>query len=384
MKELVLLSSDKKFNKEIYFFENGELVERYLEHDKVTIAGNIYIGKVQNVLKGLRSAFINIGESKNAFIHEKDVLQNINVEDEEKIVPINKVLRTGMPIMVEVKRDSTTYKGPRVSTKITLSSRFIVYMPNTNYITVSTKIEDEKEKERLEKIVAKYLPKNTGAIIRTVAKDATEKELKEDIDRVLARWEEIQKTTVEKYPMKVYEKGGIVGKTITDLADAKLDRIVCESEDLAEHVRAILDNINADIKIEVDENAKEKYDIDKEEEKIANRKIWLKSGGFITIDKTEALIAIDVNSGKYVGKDNLEDTINVVNQEAVVEIAKQLRLRDIGGIIIIDFIDMKEESSKQKIIEILAKEIKKDRSEVQIEEFNNLNLLEVTRKHMNI
>ena len=182
--------------------------------------------------------------------------------------------------------------------------------------------------------------------------------------------------------MKVYEKGGILRKTIVDLIDSGLDNIVCENENIKQIILDIFDEINTEVKIEINENSKFKYELEKRNREINDRKIWLKSGGFITIDKTEALTAIDVNSGKYIGKDNLEDTINVVNQEAIIEIAKQLRLRDIGGIIIIDFIDMKEEESKQKILEILKKEIKKDRSKVQIEEFTRLNLLELTRKHI--
>ena len=383
MKELVIVNGNE-INKEIYLFENKELVERYIERERKTIAGNIYIGKVQNILTGLRSAFINIGEGKNAFIHERDLPQNINVENEDDIIPINKVLKSGMPLMVEVKRDSSTYKGPRVSTKITLSSRFIVFMPNTNFITVSQKIENEEEKERLKEIVSKYIPENTGAIIRTVAENISEKELKEDIKRVLDKWNTIKNTEVSEYPMIVYEKGGILRKTIIDLIDSGLDNIICETEELNEIINEILSEINANAKIEIDNDVALRFDIYKRTKELEDRKIWLKSGGFITIDKTEALTAIDVNTGRYIGEDNLEDTINLVNQEAIVEIAKQLRLRDIGGIIIIDFIDMKEEESKNRIIEILKKEIKKDRSKVQIEEFTKLNLLELTRKNINI
>ena len=383
MKELIIVNGENE-NKEIYLFENKELVERYIEKEKITIAGNIYIGKVQNILTCLRSAFINIGEGKNAFIHERDLPQNINTENENDIIPINKIIKPGMPIMVEVKRDSSTYKGPRVSSKITLTSRFIVFMPNTNFITVSQKIESEEEKNRLKQIVEKYIPQDTGAIIRTVAENVSEDVLRQDIERVLEKWKNISSIEIENYPVKIYEKGGILRKTIVDLIDSGLDIIVCEDENLKHIVEDVFDEIDANVKIEINENSKFKYELEKRNREINDRKIWLKSGGFITIDKTEALTAIDVNSGKYIGKDNLEDTINVVNQEAIIEIAKQLRLRDIGGIIIIDFIDMKEQESKNKILEILKKEIKKDRSKVQIEEFTKLNLLELTRKNMNV
>ena len=382
MKEIVILENNDEI--EIYVYEKKELVERYIEREKKAIEGNIYVGKVQNVLVGLRSAFIDIGEGKNAFIHEKDLPQNINVQDESEIVPINKILKTGMPLMVEVKRDSSTYKGPRVSTKITLASRFLVFMPNSDFITISQKIENEEEKNRLKEIVQKHIPEHTGAIIRTVAENVSEELLVKDIKKVVSKWEAIKETNVENYPMKVYEKGGILVKTLVDLVDASLDRIVCENDSMKEKIEELLNRIEADIKVEINEEAKLVYSVEKFNKEIESRKIWLKSGGFITIDKTEALTAIDVNSGKYVGKDNLEDTINVVNQEAIIEIAKQLRLRDIGGIVIIDFIDMKEDESKKKIIEILSNEIKKDRSKVQIEEFTRLNLLELTRKHINV
>lgn len=383
MKELIIVNGEND-NKEIYLFENKVLVEKYNEKEKITIAGNIYIGKVQNILIGLRSAFINIGEGKNAFIHERDLPQNINIENEKDLIPINKILKSGMPLMVEVKRDSSTYKGPRVSAKITLSSRFIVFMPNTNFITISQKIENEEERERLKNIVQKYIPENTGAIIRTVAENVNEDILKQDIERVLKKWENIKAIEIDTYPKKIYEKGGILRKTIVDLIDSGLDTIICEDSKLENIILDIFDEIDAKTKVVVNKDVKEKYELEKRNREINDRKIWLKSGGFITIDKTEALTAIDVNSGKYIGKDNLEDTINVVNQEAIIEIAKQLRLRDIGGIIIIDFIDMKEEESKKKILEILKQEIKKDRSKVQVEEFTKLNLLELTRKHINI
>ena len=320
MKELIIVNGENE-NKEIYLFENKELVERYIEKEKITIAGNIYIGKVQNILTGLRSAFINIGEGKNAFIHERDLPQNINTENENDIIPINKIIKPGMPIMVEVKRDSSTYKGPRVSSKITLTSRFIVFMPNTNFITVSQKIESEEEKNRLKQIVEKYIPQDTGAIIRTVAENVSEDVLRQDIERVLEKWKNISSIEIENYPVKIYEKGGILRKTIVDLIDSGLDIIVCEDENLKQIVEDVFDEIDANVKIEINENSKFKYELEKRNREINDRKIWLKSGGFITIDKTEALTAIDVNSGKYIGKDNLEDTINVVNQEAIIEIA---------------------------------------------------------------
>ena len=232
-------------------------------------------------------------------------------------------------------------------------------------------------------ITKKYLPENTGAIIRTVSENATEEQIKEDIQKQVEKWEKIKKMEVETYPKEIFNAGGIIKKIIIDLADNKLDRIVVNTEAMKNKVNEILEEI--DKKIEVvytKENILDWYNIRKELQGASNRKVWLKNGVFITIDKTEALTAVDVNSGKFVGKNNLEETIFQVNEQAANEIAKQIRLRDIGGIILIDFIDMYTDEHKKKIINIMKEKTKADRSRVQIEEFTKLNLLELTRKHI--
>ncbi len=385
MKELIIISKDEN-RKIIALVEDGELVEKYEEDEtNKSIEGNIYIGKVQNVLKGLQSAFVNIGEKRTAFIHAKDILPKIDITKCEEVEPkdITELVKPGDPIVVEVKRESMDKKGPRLSTHINLSNRFTVLMPNTDFITVSQKIENEEEKERLKNIVKKYLPKDSGAIIRTVAENASEKDIKEDILKNIEKWENIKNTPLEKIPQKVYDKGGILKKTIVDLVDNKLEKVILSNKDDLNKIQNILNEIGANIEIEVDENVLYKYSLDKQLLSTESNKIWLKSGAFITIDKTEALVAIDVNSGKYIGKKNLEDTVTSVNIEAAKEISKQLRLRDISGIIIVDFIDMQKEEDKKAVINEIMKNSKKDRSKVQIEEFTKLNLMEITRKHIN-
>lgn len=384
MKELIIFNNQNK--KEIALLENEELVEFYEEDENnKTIEGNIYVGKVQNVLVGLQSAFVNIGEKRTAFIHAKDILPKVDVTKEivEEEVPINKLIKPGDPIIVEVKREAVDKKGPRLSTHISLTSRFIVFMPNATFITVSQKIENEKEKERLKKIAEKYLPKNTGAIIRTTSENRSETEIKKDIEKCVKRWNEIQSISVDKIPQKIYDKGGILKKTLIDLVDNNLDKIVLKEEENLELVKNILNEINAKINIEIDNDILEKYSLKKQLRALETNKVWLKSGGFITIDKTEALVAIDVNSGKFIGKKDVEETILTVNLEAAKEICKQLRLRDISGIIIIDFIDMHKEENKKAVINEIIKDSKKDRSKVQVEEFTKLNLMELTRKHIN-
>lgn len=384
MKELIIFKENEK--KVLALLEDEELVEKYEENDNDrSIEGNIYVGKVQNVISGLQSAFVNIGEKRTAFIHARDILPKIDITKEKRETepPITELIKPGEPIIVEVKREAVDKKGPRLSTHISLSSRFIVFMPNAPFVTVSQKIEDEKERVRLKELVSNILPENTGAIVRTVAANASEKDIKNDILATIDRWKKIQEIPIEKVPQKIYDKGGILKKTVIDLVDNKLDKIVVKDEEYIDEIQVILDEINATAKIEVDKDILSKHNLEKQLNALKTNKVYLKSGAFITIDKTEALVAIDVNSGKFIGKKDVEKTVLDVNLEAAKEISKQIRLRDISGIIIIDFIDVKEPENKRLIINEILKNSKKDRSKIQIEEFTKLNLMELTRKHIN-
>lgn len=372
--------------KKIYLIENETIIERHEENvDLPMLEGNIYIGKVQNVLQGMQAAFVNIGTDKNAFIHLRDILpkRDITIKDLPKQEDdIRKLIKPGDPILVQVTRDKTSKKGARVSKHISLTGRFFVYMPNSPFIAVSQKIEDENKKEELKKSISEYLPENSGGVIRTSALNASKEELIADVKNLVSVIESIKKIELDGYPKQLYNAGGIFRKYLTDNADKGLDKIVLSSNELKNETLDILNFINKDIDIEINENYLKQYDYENQLKRIENRKVWLKCGGFITIDKTEALTAIDVNSGKFIGKDNFENTIFTVNEEATVEIAKQLRMRDIGGIIIIDYIDMHIPENKEKIIKLIEQEIKKDNSKVQIEGFTKLNLLELTRKHV--
>ena len=261
-------------------------------------------------------------------------------------------------------------------------------MPNTNIVTVSQKIEDKKEQERLLKIVKENISKGNGAVIRTSA-EGKDKELIEDIKYIENKWEDIISTNIDTNKNKaqiLYTSQDIVEKMLLDLVEKKLEKItVCDNRDYNTVIRIKKENAeykNIQVAIKSEDSIFKTYDLEKQIEKSKNRKIWLKCGGFITIDKTEALTAIDVNTGKYTGKDSVIDTVYKVNEEATKEIAKQLRLRDIGGIIIIDYIDMKNEENKQKIEELLKQELKKDRTKTQVEGFSRLELMELTRKHI--
>lgn len=389
MKELLVNVEEEK--KTIVLIENGIILEKYDEYENDSrLEGNIYLGKVQNVLSGLQAAFVDIGRNKNAFIYVKDILPKIDEKEEDisKIVnqDIRKVVKQGEFLLVQIKKDSSNKKGARVSTHINLPGRYCVLLPNTPFITASQKIDSGEEKQRLTKILKEILPKGYGAIIRTSAVEKSKEVIEEDVKQLIEKWNEIQeksKLLVNDMPQLLHKNYDIVEKILLDLVDQNLEKVVVNGEEIYKEIEQIINKSNMDIKLELrKENLLEMYDIKKQLEKIENRKVWLKCGGFITIDKTEALTAIDVNSGKYTGNKNLEDTVFEVNKEASIEIAKQLRLRDIGGIIIIDYIDMQKEENKKKIISILQEQLKKDRTKTQIVGFSKLNLLEMTRKHI--
>ena len=391
---LELLIIENQDEKNIAYLEDGVLKEYYKESkSKKRLEGNIYVGKVKDVLQGMQAAFIDIGEDKNAFLHIKDVLpKKSNVtgnkkEDIEKY-KIKDYIKPNQSILVQVKKDSNNIKGARVSTNIQVPGKFVIILPENDFITVSQKIEDIEERKRLIDIVQKKKENmKIGIIIRTAANGRNEEEIKEDIENTLNEWKSIKENfekTEGKVPRIIKENESILEKIILDIAYNGLEKIYVNTKNTEEQVENILKNMNIKtIKVKLEEkDLEKKYDICEQIEKMKNRKVWLKCGGFITIDKTEALTAIDVNSGKFTGKENLEKTVLKVNKEATVEIAKQLRLRDIGGIIIIDYIDMEEEKSREEIKEILRQNLKLDRAKTQIMEFTKLNLLELTRKHM--
>ncbi len=389
MTEIFVQKNNDK--KEIALVENGILVEYYEEDNSETRKeGNIYIGIIKDIVEGMQAAFVNIGTEKNSFIHLKDVMPKVD-ETKEKIdtsIKIRDVIKPNQKILVQVKKDSNEKKGAKVSTHINLPSKYIVLMPNTNIVTVSQKIEDKKEQERLIKLVRENLSENNGAIIRTSA-EGKEKEIIEDIKRIEAKWNKIIGTNINpnnNKPKLLYKSEDILEKILIDLIENNITRIVVndkkEKEEIEKKLEENPEYKNIKVELREEENIFDTYDIGKQIEKSKNRKVWLKCGGFITIDKTEALTAIDVNTGKYTGNKNLEQTIFKVNREATVEIAKQIRLRDTGGIIIIDYIDMENEEDKEKIVKLLKEELKKDRTKTQVEGFTKLDLMEMTRKHI--
>lgn len=390
-----IIINKKEEEKEISLLENGKLVEYYTDEYKSNRRkeGNIYIGIVKDIIKGMQSAFVDIGTEKNSFIHLKDLLPKIDESKEQfkNDTDVTSIIKKGQKILVQVKKDSNLQKGARVSTHINLPSRYIALMPNTNIVTVSQKIGDQKEQERLIKLVKENLSKGNGAIIRTSAV-GKEQEIIEDIKNIEKKWNKINssyKSNKENKPKLILKSEDIIGKMIIDLPEKSIQKIILNDKKGYDKLVKNKEENNdlKETKIEIKNNQEisqiyDIYDLEKEISKIQNRKIWLKCGGFITIDRTEALTAIDVNTGKYTGSKNAEQTVFKVNEEATIEIAKQIRLRDIGGIIIIDYIDMSNNENKIKIQQLLEEKLKKDRTKTQVEGFTKLDLMEMTRKHI--
>lgn len=400
MKEIIINTNNEN-TANIMLIEDGELTEYYNEEDEENVLeGNIYCGIVKNILPGMQSAFVDIGKDRNAFLHIKDILPKMNNETGNKEIDfsgykVEDYVKTGMPILVQVKKDEEDKKGARISTNISLTGRFCVLMVKSNFITVSKKIEDENERGRLKNIVEDFLNENSekeryGVIIRTAAKGKKDNEIIEDINKLVYLWkmieENFEESKKDRCPQLICQNYDITSKFLTGVIDSGIERIVVNNQNVYEKIGDYLKTIEKDqIELKIENgNLIKTHGLEKQVEKMEKRKVWLKCGGFITIDKTEALTAIDVNSGKFTGKrkSNKEDTILKVNEEATVEIAKQLRLRNISGIIVVDYIDMENDDDRNIILQLLEKQMKKDRSKNQIIGFTKLDLLELTRKKM--
>lgn len=391
-----ILISKKENKKTIALLEDGKLEEVYEEKEDVKrLEGNIYLGKVKDILPGMQAAFVDIGEEKNTFIHIKDVLPKVSKVTGNKNEDLDKYnikdyIKKDTSILVQVKKDATNLKGAKISTDLHIPGRFVVVMPKDNFITVSQKIEDENERKRLINIAKETIKSDIGLIIRTAAEGKEEDIIRKDIEQTIKKWNDIKKESESlkenEIPKVLYKNDSIIEKILLDTIDNGIQRVIVDDTQILEDVQKTLKNIDENSKVNIElkqtDNLLDMYDTDDQIEKLSARKIWLKCGGFITIDKTEALTAIDVNSGKFTGKQNLEETVLKVNEEASCEIARQLRLRDIGGIIIIDYIDMQEAKSREQVLQTLKQALKKDRSKTQVIEFTKLNLLEMTRKHM--
>lgn len=389
MSELIINQKDNKI--EVCVLEDNSICELYVYDDeKDNIMGNIYLGKVRNVVDGMQAAFVDIGMEKNAFISVKDAVPKVDVVKEEQVIDfkISKIVKPNSNLLVQVKKMPTAEKGARVSTHITLPGNYIVLMPNFEVVTVSQKISSEEEKDRLVGIIKKRIPSGFGAIIRTDAEGVSENDLANDFNNVMDTWKKIEKKSKSEEISLVYDEHEVVSKLGRDLINQKLEKIYINSEKLYKEIKNYMElnekKKNIPIELLKVDDIIEEFGLKTELLNVESRKVWLKNGGYIVIDKTEALTAIDVNSGKFVGNSDLEQTALEVNLEAAKEIMKQIRLKDIGGIIVIDYIDLNKKEHQKQIIEAMNAEILKDRSRIDIKGYTELNLVELTRKRMNI
>ncbi|MED0678927.1 Rne/Rng family ribonuclease [Aneurinibacillus thermoaerophilus] len=385
MKQIIINCTGREAR--VAMLEGGRLVELYIERPEGRrIVGNIYKGRVENVLPGMQAAFIDIGMEKNAYLYVADCLPPETEPEEGKRPSINELITQGQEIIVQVSKEAFGTKGAKVTTQLSLPGRYIVYLPNVTYIGVSRRIRKEKERERLRRMAREILGPNEGIIIRTMAEGMSRAELEADVSFLRACWEQVwsEKKHVRP-PALVYQDLDLVSRVVRDFVDEEVEEIMIDSRPRYAEVRALLARYRPEWeqKIRLYTGAEEifsYYGLDGEIERALRRKVWLKSGGYLVIDQTEAMTVFDVNTGKYTGSHTLEETVLKTNLEACREIVRQLRLRNIGGIIIIDFIDMEEEENRLQVLECMEGELRKDKTKTQVLGFTRLGLLELTRK----
>src|SRR4030067_69013 len=394
--EIIINASQEETR--VALLEMGQLAELYIERKKdISLVGNIYKGKVIKILPGMQSAFVSIGLEKATFLHVADVYSSFDYSvfgediEEETIpfhLPIEELLQEGQDVLVQVSKDPIGTKGARVTSYITIPGRYLVLMPGVEHIGISRRISDEKERTRLKELVTSLKPQNIGLIVRTASEGCTEDEIKKDIDYLMLLWENIQrKKDKVTSPHLLYSILDPSFSSVRDLLGHEVGKLVVDSEDeynrLVEFVNTYFPKLASKIELyEGEEPILDAYGVEIEIPKALGRRVWLKSGGYIVIDQTEALISIDVNTGKFVGKATLEDTILKTNLEGGEEIGSQIKLRNLGGIIMIDSIDMEKEENRKKLFTVFQEAMTKDRAKCTILEVSELGLIQMTRKRV--
>ncbi|MGN0948276.1 MAG: Rne/Rng family ribonuclease [Megasphaera sp.] len=361
--------------------EDGRLRDFAVErNDDMHIVNHIYKGTIQNILPSLQAAFVNIGRRKNAFIYMGDLFPRAASKEEIQQMHVS----VGQSILVQVIKDEQGMKGPKVTTNVSLAGRYAVLMPTVDYIGVSKKIRDEEERNRLRRIVSDIKPQGMGLIIRTVAKGVSRDELLGDLHYLLGTWDSIrQRYKLAKKPTLLYREADLVMRMMRDHFTADVKQVVVDSREAYERICQVFPDPKWRSRVRFYDGSTpifEQYHLEDSLKDLMSRIVPLPSGGNLVIDHTEALTVIDVNSSKYTGNGTLQETIFHVNKEAAVEIARQLRLRDIGGIIIIDFIDMAEPTKRDEILQILTRETAQDCTKTRVLGMTALNLVEITRK----
>jgi ribonuclease G len=402
----------------VAILEDGNLVELMIDDVKTrSVAGNIYKGRVLKILPGMQATFVDIGLSKDAFLYVRDIFEDVeeyeqllslgetdgsataeSPEDLRPVPPpsgkrrphpsIEELIQEGQEILVQVAREPLGTKGARITSHITLPGRFLVYMPMESHIGVSRKIENEGERQRLRHIVEELNQKNEGVIVRTAGVGKSRAELQADLEFLRSLWQKIrEKAEGLKGPALVQKDLDLVFRLFRDLFTRDVARLVVDSPSEYERCLEFTESLFPDLRpllflYTEDEPIFKSFGVEKEIEKALRPKVWLKSGGYIVIEETEALVSIDVNTGKYVGKHDFEETVFRTNLEAAGEIARQVRLRDLGGIIIIDFIDMARQEHRDKVVIELKEGLKPDRSPTNVSLLSELGLVEMTRKRV--
>jgi len=367
--------------------EDGDLAEVYIDKaSKKSVVGNIYVGRITTVLPGMSAAFVDVGVGKNALLYLQDL---VLMEDGSRVKPgkIGKALKQNDTIVAQVTKDPMQGKGARITTNLSLPGRLMVYMPRSNRSGVSRRLP-EKERERLRKLSRGIRPEKGSVIIRTAAMKARKKDLQLDLEYLLEQWRETEKKIEKtKPPSVVYSEPDLAVRVIRDNLTMEFSRVLVDNKGEFKRIRDYVSTACPEIKNRVElykgkEPLFKKFGVNRGIEAALRRKVGLPSGGHIVVDKAEALTAIDVNTGSYTGKKSLEETVLKTNLEAAVEVVKQLRLRDIGGIIVIDFIDMEKEKNRAQVLETLGNELDRDRTKTQVVTLSELGLVEMTRKNV--
>ncbi|MGE5423232.1 MAG: Rne/Rng family ribonuclease [Ignavibacteriales bacterium] len=356
--------------------EDGRLVELHYE-DKNDRVGNMYKGRVKDILPGLSCAFVDLGFDKNAFLYQGD-LRGARPE-----ASVKDLLSRGQELLVQVKKEAITGKGARVTTSLTIPGHYLVLLPFQNEVSVSRKIKDPITRNELRDYLKNIKPEGFGLIVRTAGVWASLKDLQDELDSLLVVWQEICTTANDvSAPALVYKDLDIVQRTLRDYIDGVTDTIIVNTQEQADGIK---DQLNQDsaargIDITVMNAPFDVLGLETEVEKLTRTRVWLKSGGYLVIEETEAMVVIDINSGKYTGKRELNETIFKTNLEAAKEIPRQMRLRAIGGIILMDFIDMKEKKHREEVLKVLSDELQKDKAHSRVLGITRLGLVEMTRK----